>query len=143
MLIINKEKIKISLFDILQFVVSIFLILGINFWFHACGMKADGTYMNCHEAEMIIKVISYIIIGLVVIKTLIRNSIFKAGISVGILSISLLMILIPKVLVSLCMYDSMACNKYMRPYTLMFGIIFIVISCVEIVLTYLKTRKAN
>ncbi len=143
MLIINKEKIKISLFDILQFVVSIFLIVGINFWFHACGMKPDNTYMNCHEAEMIIKVISYIILASVLIKTLIRNSIFKAGVSVGIISISFLMILIPKVLVSLCMYDSMVCNKYMRPYTIVFGIVFIVLSCVEILFIFLKTRKTR
>ena len=136
-----KKTLKYIFPDIVDVIVSLFLVIGINFWFAGCGPKEDGSWMTCHWAEVIVKTISYILLGLSLIKTALPNRQIRVGLSGGMFAISLLMTLVPGTLIKLCMMDSMACNSLMKPYTIMFGVIFMVLEFVEITLTLLINRS--
>ena len=49
---------KPKLTDIVLLLLSLALCLGVKLVFHACGMKEDGSYMNCHWAEQAVFAVS-------------------------------------------------------------------------------------
>ncbi len=137
----KKNLLSTLIFDGCEILVAIFLVIGINFWFNACGAKDDGTYMNCHNALVIVKALSYLLLSLSIIKCIIPYRNMKAGISIGIFGSSLIMILVPNTLINLCQMDMMVCNSSMKPWTLVFGILFMTYSLLEIIYALFKARK--
>ena len=120
----NILKNKVTIVNFIETLVCIFLVIGINFWFHACMKKDDGTYMNCHNAEVIIKGLSIVLLLMAVAKIFLPN-LTKLGLAISSTLTSLFMTLVPNTLISLCMMDSMRCHKFMKPYTIVFGIVLI------------------
>ncbi len=138
-----KNNLSALIIDFIGIIISIFLVLGITFWFHACGKTAAGTYMNCHDAETLIKAIAYIILCLSIIKLIVPSRRIKMGVSIGIISLAILMILVPTTLISLCTYETMVCHTNMKPWTIVFGLIFIAYELFNIIRNYFKTKGTD
>ena len=117
---------KINMTDILLLVMSAALCIGVKLVFHACGMKEDGSWMNCHWAEQAVFAVS---IGLTVTGCLriFLDRQAKAGTALAMSVISGMTALIPGVFVRFCMMDTMRCHAVMRPA--------VIILCVLIAVT--------
>ena len=105
---------KINITDVCLLVYSAALCLGVKLVFHACGMKEDGSWMNCHWAEQAVFAIS---IGLTVtagLRLLLSRQV-KAGAALAMSVVSVMTALLPGVFVRLCMMDTMRCHAVMRP----------------------------
>ena len=105
---------KINITDVCLLVFSAALCLGVKLVFHACGMKEDGSWMNCHWAEQAVFAIS---IGLTVtagLRLLLSRQV-KAGAALAMSVVSVMTALLPGVFVRLCMMDTMRCHAVMRP----------------------------
>ena len=105
---------KINITDVCLLVFSAALCLGVKLVFHACGMKEDGSWMNCHWAEQAVFAIS---IGLTVTAglRLLLSRQAKAGAALAMSVVSVMTALLPGVFVRLCMMDTMRCHAVMRP----------------------------
>ena len=105
---------KINITDICLLILSAALCLGVKLLFHACGMKEDGSWMNCHWAEQAVFVVS---IGLTVTACLrlLLNRQAKAGAALAMSVIAVMTALLSGVFVRLCMMDTMRCHAVMRP----------------------------
>ena len=105
---------KINITDICLLILSAALCLGVKLLFHACGMKEDGSWMNCHWAEQAVFAVS---IGLTVTAglRLLLNRQAKAGAALAMSVIAVMTALLSGVFVRLCMMDTMRCHAVMRP----------------------------
>ena len=105
---------KINITDVCLLVFSAALCLGVKLVFHACGMKEDGSWMNCHWAEQAVFAVS---IGLTVTAglRLLLNRQAKAGAALAMSVIAVMTALLSGVFVRLCMMDTMRCHAVMRP----------------------------
>mgnify|MGYP002626068916 CR=1 FL=1 len=125
---INK-KIKTDSIAIIFSVIYLFLM---NFIFMPCGIKEDGTFMNCHYAYRMILVCIVSILILSIIKFFIKNKYVGIGIIISTIIILIISIIIPNNIIPLCMIKTMRCHSIMVPANNIFAIIFIILSVVEI-----------
>ena len=125
---------KINITDILLLVMSAVLCLGVKIVFHACGMKEDGSWMNCHWAEQAVFAVS---IGLTVTACLrlFFDRKAKAGAALAMSVISVMTALIPGVFVRLCMMDSMRCHAVMRPAVTILSVLIAVTGVADLLLS--------
>ena len=102
-------------------VLSLVLAFGTMFVFHACGAKDDGTFMNCHNAQM--RVVWF---GAGSALLSIAMMIFGKAEKVAGKAITLVIqavqaviaidaMLTPQVIVHMCMMNDMRCQAIMRP----------------------------
>ena len=105
---------KPKLTDIVLLLLSLALCLGVKLVFHACGMKEDGSYMNCHWAEQAVFAVSA---GLTItsVLRLFLDRKAKAGAALAMSVTATFTALIPGVCIRLCMMDTMRCHAVMRP----------------------------
>jgi hypothetical protein len=125
---------KINITDILLLVMSAALCLGVKLVFHACGMKEDGSWMNCHWAEQAVFAVS---IGLTVtgILRLFLERKAKAGAALTMSVISVMTALIPDIFVRLCMMDTMRCHAVMRPAVIILCVLITVTGIADVLLS--------
>ncbi len=128
--------------DLIFTILNTLFFTGITFVFHACGPKADGSWMTCHYAQNIIKLSSVIGIILSIINIFV-NVQTKLGIYISTLAISIGTIFIPGKLLPLCMMNDMRCNAITKPCTIIFAVIIALFSLTNLIFTLLKLRKQN
>lgn len=128
--------------DLIFTILNTLFFTGITFVFHACGPKADGSWMSCHYAQNIIKLSSVIGIILSIINIFV-NVQTKLGIYISTLAISIGTIFIPGKLLPLCMMNDMRCNTITKPCTIIFAVIIALFSLTNLIFTLLKLRKQN
>lgn len=128
--------------DLIFTILNTLFFTGITFVFHACGQKADGSWMTCHYAQNIIKLSSVIGIILSIINIFV-NVQTKLGIYISTLAISIGTIFIPGKLLPLCMMNDMRCNAITKPCTIIFAVIIALFSLTNLIFTLLKLRKQN
>ncbi len=105
---------KITITDILLTVLSLVLCIGIKFFFHACGVKEDGSFMTCHWAEQAVFCASIGMTAAALLRLFLPQK-AKAGAAL-VMSISAVMTaLLPGVFIRLCMMETMRCHALMRP----------------------------
>lgn len=137
----NAQK-NFRLSDLIFAILNILFFIGITFVFHACGPKADGSWMTCHYAQNIIKLSS--VIGMILsIINIFVNAQIKLGIYISTLAISIGTIFVPGKLIPLCMMNDMRCNAITKPCTIIFAVIIALSSLSNLIFTLLKLRKQN
>jgi len=136
------EKImkKISLIDIILFVLSGILCFGTAFVFHACPAKDDGSWMLCHWAEHVVVALGAVLFFLSAFRIFMVDNKMKAGISVSFIPLSIATLLVPGVLVKLCMMASMRCHTIMRPSVIVLCILICALSLVDTIIRLKKEK---
>ena len=137
MFLVNKKRFKLSILDIAIVVVSVFFLIGINFWFNGC----DTTSMSCHQAEKMIRTLSIIMLVVAILKVACPIKNYKIAMSFTNAVVSIVTLLVPTAVINLCGMESMRCNKYMKPYTIVFALVILVLSLVDIVFLYFNQKK--
>ena len=134
---------KISLIDIILFVLSFVLFLGTIFVFHACPAKDDGSWMVCHWAEHGVIALSAPLAFLSLIRLFIKNGLIKTGISLSFVPIAVLTAFIPGVFINLCMMKDMRCHTIMRPSVIVLCILIAALSLVDVLVQQKNAKKAQ
>jgi uncharacterized integral membrane protein len=88
-----------------------------------CQKKDDGSYMNCHNANISVAVVSCVIIALSILLFILKNKTSKKITYVITAAASILCAIIPGTLIHLCMMPEMTCRAQFRPTVIVFSIV--------------------
>lgn len=133
-----KKRITVgTLFIILGLLIS----LGPSTIFAVCGPMDDGKFMKCHWTARAELGIGLGIVLLAVLSIVFASKEVRAGLLLGIATLSSNSILIPTALIGVCGGEHMQCNALTRPALLVIGVISIVIAVVQAVILLRKKES--
>lgn len=96
---------------------GLLLIVGSMTVFSACRPKDDGTWMNCHNAQIDVALAGAGLTALFVIAAFVRNRSVRVICFAAALVLSAVAFLIPGTLVHMCFLDHMRCQAVLKPFT--------------------------
>ena len=131
-MIINKKCFKISFAEPVLLLAAVLYAVGIRYWFPVC-MSMEKV-MSCHWAGEVLKAMSVLMIGLALISIFLPDAWGKIGVNISAAGISVLMMLIPGRVISICSNEAMKCRQGTSVGTLIFTLIFILIAIVDMVI---------
>jgi hypothetical protein len=88
-----------------------------------CQKKDDGSYMNCHKANISVAAVSCVIIVLSILLFALKNKTASKITSLIIAAASIVCAVIPGILIHLCMMPEMTCRAEFRPTVIVFSIV--------------------
>lgn len=136
----KKRKKSKSVLSWVTTFAALFLTIGVMTIFPACGPKEDGTWMNCHFAQLTV-------FGLALLMTVLSFSTLFTGPQAGrllyVLNIvcALLAAVLPGNVIHLCMMNEMQCRSVMRPSVILMSVILIALSLICIAAGKQKTGR--
>lgn len=140
-MLINKDKIKISVTEVISFLIGLLFVIGINTWFSAC--KGHDGIMSCSYAGRTVTALSALIFSLIIIKAFIPDGKIKAGIDIAVLGIAIIALAVPNGIIDLCAMNAMQCRKSMQPWTVVFSVLVMIISVIDGWFYLIKAKKGK
>ena len=107
----KKEK---KICEIVAFVLSAGLTLGVKLLFHACAEGENG-WMSCHWAEQAVFGLGLVLTVQSVLLYLGKERRVRQGLALGMLPAAALSFFLPGFLIRLCMMDTMRCHTVLAP----------------------------
>ena len=142
-MIVNKEKCKIAVTDILLVLVSLIYRIGVSTSFAVCDTMEDNI-MSCHWAGEVLKAISLFSLLLSFIHLLLADGKMKTGMDISCIGIWLLAMNIPGNCINICKMATMDCRRLTVPWTIGFTIVMILLSLADgIFYGSLKNREKH
>ena len=135
------KRLKIRIAEIILLVTGLMILVGSLTVFSACGAKEDGSFMNCHWAQVIITSLGALISAEALAAVIVPNRMFKAGLDLAVGFTSILLALVPGTLIPLCMMPDMHCRAVTQPITLLLACLAFIAAVIGLILN-LK-RKEN
>ena len=132
---------KKKVYEFIPAVLAILLSIGVVTVFKACDPMEDGSWMNCHNAQMQVFVLGLVLTALSVVGLFLKESLIKKIIEIVSIVLAVIIAIVPGVITHLCMMDTMRCHTLMRPFVIIFGILFIVAQVVVIVFGIINSKK--
>lgn len=97
-----------------------------------CGPKDDGTWMHCHDAGQILRLLTALTAVAALIAK-IRGGKTAARIADGVALVSgVLMLVIPGTVIPLCMMPQMRCRAVMRPGAMIIGVLLLIAAILDL-----------
>ncbi len=124
---------KYKKLDLLNLIVALVLSVGVMTVFEGCAMQDDGTWMNCHNAQLYIFYIGIAITVLSLAYIFIRRQIVKFMIDIIVIFLAILQAIVPGYVVGLCSLYSMRCYTVLKPFSIIMGVILVLLSVIKIV----------
>ncbi len=124
---------KYKKLDILSVVVAVVLSVGIMTVFSGCALKDDGTWMKCHDVQLYIFYIGIAITVLSLAYMFIKSAIVKVVINMVVIGLAILQALMPGNIMSMCSLYCMRCYTVMKPFSLIMGVLLVLLSILKIV----------
>ncbi len=112
--------------------IATLFLLASSFIFQ-CAPKEDGSYMNCHKANLTVAAISLAIIILCILLFTLKNKVAKQAIYVLAAIASIVCGIIPGILIHLCMMPEMTCRAVFRPTDIICSIVIFLFSIVGLI----------
>ena len=127
---------KIDISGIILLILSLLLVFGTAFVFHACG-EHDSKIPTCHWAEHAV-----IGIGCVMAVISLMHLVFsqKAAFSLSLIPAAILSLLTPGVVIDICKMADMHCRAAMRPFVVIISIVIIVTAAAD---AFLQIKKGD
>jgi len=126
-------KQKINALDVILFVLSAILLLGVLTVFAPCGAKEDGGWMTCHWAGNAVAGAAAVLTALAVMRIFAKDGKAQSWLSAAMIPTALLSALIPGRLIALCMMPSMRCRAVMSPAVTVLSVLLIAAAAIDIV----------
>lgn len=108
----------------------------------ACGPMEDGTFMHCHTAEQSLFILALVIAAVGVVSLFAKGALRKAA-ALAEFILAFAGLLVPGTLVSLCMMPDMRCRSVMRPGALVFCVLVIAASAIDIIRLFRRTESGD
>ncbi len=141
-MIVNVNKIKITIIDIIGLIVAVLFLTGINLWFPVCEPMESG-FMSCHWAGEVLKAISVVFVVISAAHLVIGDGRIKMGMSLSMLGFCALTFCIPGRIVTLCKMAEMDCRSHTQLSTAVFMILLMLISLADIIFWTSKASDEN
>ncbi|MBQ8052286.1 MAG: DUF4418 family protein [Lachnospiraceae bacterium] len=109
-----KGKIRGS--SLIMAVAGLLLAAGSMTIFSACLPKADGSYMNCHNAQIAVAVCGLCLALLFLVGTFVRKKAVRLFFDAAALVLCAVTFMIPGTLVHICNLSNMHCRVRLRPF---------------------------
>lgn len=129
-----------NLLPVLLLILSIFLTFGAQFLFHACNPMEDGSYMLCHWAQRAVTGTGAVLVILYILCVIAKDRKIKAAFIIAGIPVTILAMLFPGVLISMCMSDTMRCHTVFRPAVLAVGCAILIVTAVSLPVTLKRER---
>ena len=124
-------KQKINALDVILFVLSAILLLGVLTVFAPCGAKEDGGWMTCHWAGNAVAGAAAVLTALAVMRIFAKDGKAQSWLSAAMIPTALLSALIPGRLIALCMMPSMRCRAVMSPAVTVLSVLLIAAAAID------------
>ena len=131
---------KVSASDLILLVLSLILLFGSHFGFHACPPKADGSWMLCHWAEHTVTALGIVFAVLSLVRFFVDFRI-KSGISLSFVPLTLFTALVPGLIIKLCMVKDMRCHTVMRPAVIVLSLLILSVSVIDFIVSLKKSAE--
>lgn len=132
-------KIKISISEIIMFIISLVLCIGSFTFFSAC--EVGENVMACHWAQNTVTAFGALLSVMALAALIIPDRRVKAGVELAATLTAVLTALVPNVVINLCMMDTMRCVSVFRPFTILFASITAVAALFSAILNLRKKEK--
>ncbi|MBQ9028198.1 MAG: DUF4418 family protein [Lachnospiraceae bacterium] len=107
---------KIRGISLIMAVAGLLLAAGSMTIFSACLPKADGSYMNCHNAQIAVAVCGICLALLFLAAAFVRNKTARLILDAAALALCPVIFMIPGTLVHICLLSNMHCQVRLRPF---------------------------
>lgn len=134
-------KSKFSIPDLVTAVLSAVLLVGSFTFFAACGPKDDGSYMNCHNAQVMLTALGALLTAQSIAAFAVPDRRVKAGLNLATVLTAVLTALVPQTLISLCMMPDMHCRMVTQPVGMLLASLVAVAALVSAILN-LKRKES-
>ncbi len=124
---------KYKKLDVLNLIVAVVLSVGIMTVFEGCALQDDGTWMKCHNAQLYIFYVGIAITILSLVYMFIKSKAVKLIINIIVIALAVLQALIPTKIIKMCSLYSMRCYTVMKPFSIIMGVILVLLSIIKIV----------
>lgn len=132
-MIVNKEKFKLGITEILMLALSVVYMIGIRSWFAVCPVMGE-TVMACHWAGEVLGVLSILFVVLAIAHILIPDPKIKLGVDIPFACISLVAVFVPGNIISLCMSPEMKCRAATQLWTIVFCVVLVLLILADLIL---------
>lgn len=109
-------KDKNVLLSLVPSLAGLLLAIGVMTVFSACGIKDDGTFMHCHDAQISVALSGGCIAVFFALAAFLKNRIARIIFNVAALVVSVRAFLLPGILMPMCMMRTMRCYTVMQPF---------------------------
>ena len=118
---------------LLQLIVSAVFLIGMLTFLAPCGPKDDGSFMSCHYAGLALTILAVCMTVLSLIALFLKQRAGRMILSVINIVPAVAALIIPGTVIGLCMMPEMRCRAVMRPGSIVFSVLIILISIVGII----------
>ena len=131
-MIVNKDKLRFGVTDLIMIVLSALYFAGIRTWFAVCEPMGD-SFMSCHWAGEVLKASSVVLLVISVIHLIISDGKIKIGTDISLLCFYVLIFCIPGKIISLCKMEEMSCRKDTQLWTVILMIVLLLAAVGDII----------
>ena len=132
---------KTRLVEILLLALALIFLIGEFTILGACGPRADGTYMNCHHAEIALKWLSGGMVLCALAALFVNHKTIKVISSCLILNLGLVAAIIPQNVIHLCAMTTMHCHAVMRPAAIVLSVCIMLLAMIELLVILLSKNR--
>ena len=134
---------KSRLFNIIQLVAAATVAAGVMTIFSACGAKEDGTWMNCHSAQMIVFGLGTAMTAVSAFMLLLKNKALRFLLGLADIALAVVCMAVPGKIIPMCMMADMRCYTVMKPFVILLCIAVIVLTVFTLIFVIKKNRKTE
>jgi len=132
-MIVKKEKIRISITEIIKILFSLVFLVGIRTWFSVCPVTSEMT-MSCHWAGETLKAISLVLLAVSLIHMFIPDEKIKIGVDAASLCLLIMTAFTPGKVISLCQHAEMSCRSNAQPWTIVISAVMIIACVIDMII---------
>lgn len=132
---------KKSILEFVPAIIAVLLAAGVMTIFRACAKTEEGTWMNCHNAQLYVFVVSLVIAVISIAAAFVKSSKLKMCLGIVAIVLAIITALIPGVLLHLCMMTTMRCHSLMRPSVIILCVLFIIFELINGFFIFRKEKK--
>lgn len=134
---------RIQILPVITAAACAFLAIGVMLIFHACGPKDDGTWMNCHYAQLTVFAFALVMTVLSLAAVFTRTQKLRTILYAAVMACAVISAVIPQNVIRLCMMPEMRCRAMMRPAVVLVDVLIVILSAGCIVSGSSKGRSGR
>ena len=141
-MIVNSKRFKLSIAELLMYVIAVWYAIGIRGMFKVCEPMGD-SFMSCHWAGETLKAMSILMLVLGLMHILMPDERVKLGMDIAFVGIYVCMLMIPGGAINLCMMEDMRCRSLTQPWTIGLSIAGIIMVLADAFICLSALNKAK
>ena len=122
-------------------VLTALLAIGVLTVFKACAPMEDGSWMNCHNAQMQVFIVAVVMTVIGIVNIFVKGQKINLCLEIVDIVLAVVAAIIPGIITGLCMMDTMRCHALMRPFVVVLSILVIIAQVLTIVFGILGSKK--